>query len=232
MPDLNKPWYKKWWGILVLLFGSLLLIITCAFGFLLLDTIKNIQKNQFLSDNKISGIENQEILKLIEGNNNYSLGSNDPKITIVEFADFGCAFCKNSFPNIREISLKYKNDIKIIFRDYPVVNDYSANLALAARCAGEQGLFWVMHDKLFINQGISSNAEIIELAKQTGADIQRFESCISSKRYLSLIQKDLEDGKSLGVTGTPTWFINGAMVEGDIPYDIFIQIIEGLLNNN
>lgn len=161
-------------------------------------------------------------------NEHYWLGAANAPITIVEFGDFACPNCEKSFPTIREISVKYKNDVKFIWRDYPVVQDYSTLLALAARCAGEQGLFWPMHDKLFQNQGVSAADQLSVLANQIGADMIKFNGCVSQQKYLPQIQKDFSDGQAFGNKGTPTWFINGYKVDGDIPYDIFVQIIEEL----
>ena len=88
-----------------------------------------------------------------------------------------------------------------------------------------------MHDKLFQNQGITTTDQLAELAKQIGADVNRFNNCYSQQKYLSQIQKDFTEGNKLELTGTPIWFINGYKVEGDIPYNTFIQIIEQLLKN-
>jgi protein-disulfide isomerase len=128
------------------------------------------------------------------------------------------------------VGLRYSDKVKHIYRDFPALGENSVNLALAARCAGEQGLFWPMHDKLFQNQGVSTPKELLELANQIGADTVKYELCYSQKKYLNLIQKDFLDGETLGVNGTPTWFINGQKIEGDIPLNIFTQIIEELIN--
>lgn len=167
----------------------------------------------------------------IDISGNYWLGTNNPRITIIEFSDFACPYCQESFSKIREISVKYKKDIKFIYKDFPILAEHSPDLAMAARCAGEQGLFWVMHDKLFLNQGVSTQKELIELANQIGLEKIQFKNCIISKKYSKEIEKDIEIGKDLGVVGTPTWFINGQKIQGNIPYDIFINIIEKLLNN-
>ncbi len=176
---------------------------------------------------------NNDNSQLITGNeDNYSLGTNHPKITIVEFVDFACPYCKKSFSKIREISLKYNKNIKYIFRDLPIISEQSASLALAARCAGEQGLFWPMHDRLFINQGIKEKSEILLAAKQSGVEINKFETCFDAQIYLPQIEKDYNDATALGIanTGTPVWFVNGHQISGDIPEDIFTKLIENILN--
>jgi len=166
--------------------------------------------------------------KLIIGDGAYWLGAADPQVTIVEFADFACSYCHESFPIIRELTNTHKTRVKFIFRHYPALSDDSLGLALAAECAGEQGLFWPMHDKLFQNQGLSTD-KLSAAANQIGADTNRFDECLKSKRYLKDVQKDFSDGQALGFTGTPTWFINGRMIEGSIPYNTFKGIIEQLI---
>jgi len=227
---MNKPWYKKWWGISILLFLTIILIFIVASIFYVIDIVKKIKSGEISSYN-VETVADKELLKKIEGENNYWIGSNDPKITIVEFGDFSCSLCKSSFSKLREIGKNHSQNVKIIFRDFPVVNEYSSDLALAGRCAGEQGLFWVMYDKLYLNQGVSQENEILELAKQIGVEEEKFKICFESKKYSTAIQKDLADGFDLEIQGTPTFFINGYKIEGDIPYDTFIKIIDQLLNN-
>ncbi|MFH0892385.1 MAG: thioredoxin domain-containing protein [Candidatus Falkowbacteria bacterium] len=213
-------WYKKWWGIGLLILATIFLALVFTALFYVSDIVK-----ASLKDNRQENLE--KINRLISGEEdaNYWMGSADPKVTIVEFSDYSCPYCRDFFPKIREIGLKYKKDVKIIFRDYPVVNVYAANLALGARCAGEQGLFWLMHDKLFLNQGITGKEEILELAKQAGVNEGKFAHCFDNKTYLREIERDLSDGNALDISGTPTIFVNGERFSGNIPYDYLIQII-------
>ena len=225
MDEIKKPWYKKWWGILIIILLSIFLVIVIIFGLYVLDILLNTKLQ-----NPSSGEEGNDNIELILGSkSNYSIGTNNPLITIVEFADYACPYCQRSFPTIREISSKYQDNVKIIFRDYPVVTDYSVDLALAARCAGDQSKFWPMHDQLFLNTDISGYDDILNIAKRIKLDTNKFNTCFNNKKFLSDINKDFNDAKELGLTGTPTWFINGYKIEGNIPRDIFIEIIEGLL---
>ena len=228
---LLKPWHKKWWGILISIISTLILIIIIAFIFAVASEIKKHKSNtanQKLLPLSPSPYQGEGWGEVIEGNNYYWLGAAQPKVTIVEFVDFSCPMCKNSFTKIREIGIKYKNNVKIIIRDYPGF-EHSLDLAMAARCAGEQGLFWLMHDKLFQNQGVYEKEQLVELANQIGADLTKFTNCFDNKKYLQQIQQDFTDAEKLEITGTPTWFINGQKIEGDIPYELFIQIVEELL---
>lgn len=169
---------------------------------------------------------------LIAGNaDNYSLGPENAKIQIVEFADFACPYCQKSFSKIRRFTAEYPQDIRFTFRDLPIVSEDSINLAIAARCAGEQGRFWAMHDRLFMNQGKTSPAEIKTLAKQIGVEAIKFSKCTETKAPEAKIHKDIQDALDLGLdtVGTPVWFINGEMVAGDIPEDIFRKAIEEII---
>ncbi len=168
---------------------------------------------------------------LTEGTNNYFLGSKEPVLTIVQFSDFACPFCKASFPGIREMGLKYNDKVKIIFRDWPG-HTYSLPLATGAYCAGEQGKFWEMHDKLFQNQSDtfgSDKNQIAVLAQQLGIYNEQFQKCFDSKKYIPQIRQNFVDSETLGVKGTPTWFFNGQKVEGAISSDTLEQIIQEFL---
>lgn len=222
---MDKSWHKKWWAILLVLILTFIAILAVAFGFYVYNSYKNIKSGQGQVNQVLKGAK----YKAEGDGSNYWTGSASPKVVIVEFADFNCSNCKSSYPKIREISLKYKNSVKIIHRDLPILEN-SLELSLAARCAGEQGLFWLMHDKLFQNQGKFTLDQLPELANQIGADTTRFNKCLSEQKYLPQVKKDFSDAESLGITGTPTWFINGYKVEGDIPYSLFIEIIESLVS--
>ena len=149
-------------------------------------------------------------------------------MTIIEFSDFACPNSKNSFSTIRELVIKYNKDVKLVFKDYPQF-DESLDLANGARCAGEQGLFWLMHDKLFLNQGINTAAGILEAAREIGADTGRFQTCFDSLKYQELIKNDAQEGQRISLSGTPTWIINGYMVYGDIPLPIWEKLINQMI---
>ncbi|HTW96724.1 MAG TPA: thioredoxin domain-containing protein [Candidatus Methylomirabilis sp.] len=170
----------------------------------------------------------------IPARNDYSFGTSSPRLTIVEFSDFACPFCQESYPALRELGLKYKNSVQIIFKDFPIHAD-SLYLALAARCAGEQGLFWPMHDKLFAMQGQFATTSLPDLAVSVGADKTKFSACLTGQKYLTDIRADYADGQTLDsngnplVSGTPTFFFNGYKAVGEIPKDKFEEIIRQFL---
>src|SRR3989344_2118674 len=201
MQESNVKWYKKWWSILIIIASVIFLALLLAFSLYIFSLAKKIaaEKNPTASEKKYNA----------ENEDSFHLGANNPKITIVEFSDFACPFSKNSSPVIRDIVLKYNKDVKMIYRDFPVRQEYSMDLAMAARCAGEQGLFWPMHDKLFQNQGISEKNQIENLAKETGAEPIKIKNFIEKKKYPPPIQEGQGGAPGPKITGPPTWFING-----------------------
>lgn len=210
----------------MIIFGLLFLALFFALSFYFYSLVV-----KFGAEQQYTVSKNSLDRTKIENEGNYWMGASNPKITIVEFSDFTCPFCKNSYPTIRDIILKYNKDVKLIYRDYPIKQEYAADLAMAGRCAGEQGLFWPMHDKLFQNQGVSAKEDIFRLANQIGVNAEKFKTCFEEKKYLPLIQKDYADATDLEIKGTPTWFVNGYKIEGDVPKDVWEKIINELLKN-
>jgi len=161
-------------------------------------------------------------------------GSKNAPITIVEFSDFQCPYCARfhlqTFPQIEENYIK-KGKVKFVYRDYPLPFHSSAQKAAeAAECADEQGKFWEMHNIIFENQQSLSIENLKSLAKKLNLDSNKFNDCLDSGKYASEVQKDMADGSAVGVTGTPGFIINGELISGAQPYEVFQQIIEAKLN--
>jgi len=159
-----------------------------------------------------------------------SVGPANAPVTIVEFSDFQCPYCKLSVPLIKEILAKYPGKVKVVYRDYPGPNHpYAPQAAEAAQCAGDQGKFWEYHDGLFDHQAAGSGWDFIELAKAIGLNQNLFTTCLNTRRYQEEVAKDLRDGMTLGVTSTPTFFINGRPLVGAKPFAEFQTVIDRLL---
>ncbi|NTW22290.1 thioredoxin domain-containing protein [Candidatus Falkowbacteria bacterium] len=216
----KRPWPLRWWAILLWIFLALVITVFTAAFF----AAKNYQSKQ------LSSVASGNNYSDTEGQDNYWFGTSSPKITIVEFSDFSCPNSKSSFSKIRSLGSKYQDDVKIVFRDYPNISEQSLDLALAARCAGQQGKFWPMHDKLFQNQGkIASTSDLVKLAEQVGVKPYGFTKCMASQGEQYKILANLEYADKIGVKGTPTWLINGTKVDGDLPLDIWQKIIDDLI---
>jgi protein-disulfide isomerase len=154
-------------------------------------------------------------------------GKNAP-VTMVEFTDFHCPFCKRVLTTLTQIEEKYGDKVKIVFRDFPIDQLHPAARKghEAARCANEQGKFWAYHDLLYQNAPKTGLEDLKAYAKLAGLNIQSFETCFSSSKYKAAVEKDIEEGKRLGVTGTPAFFINGRLLSGAQPLDAFVRMID------
>lgn len=160
-------------------------------------------------------------------------GVKEAPVTIVEFSDFQCPFCKKSKSVTKQVLQQYSGKVKLAFRDFPIRNIHplAQKAAEAARCAGEQGKYWEYHDLLF---GKAPDLEVFQLkqyAAALGLDSARFHECLQGGKYAALVEKDLQDGIQLGVSSTPTFFVNGRPVIGAQPFSAFEKIIEEELQN-
>ncbi|MEK7125315.1 MAG: DsbA family protein [Patescibacteria group bacterium] len=159
------------------------------------------------------------------------VGASNPQVTIVEFGDFECPFCLKAYPIIRSLVAEFNQDVKYIYRDFPL-EDIHPEAKLAAQagyCAHLQNLFWPLHDKFYQNQDKLDRATIIVLAVQAGLNRPQFSQCLDSDQAKEEVEADQRAGLAAGVAGTPTWFINGYRVAGVIPADALRQVIEGLI---
>lgn len=167
------------------------------------------------------------------------IGDPNAPITLVEFSDFQCPYCarffKTTFPLIEENYIK-TGKVKWIYRDFPIGKHAQAELtAQTAECADEQGKFKEMHDLLFEKQPEwAENDEAPKLmknyAKQLGLNAPKFNECLDSKKYALEVRKDLVDGATSGIAGTPGFFVNGKVISGAMPYEeVFKPIFEAEL---
>jgi len=149
-------------------------------------------------------------------------------VTIVEFSDFHCPFCKRVVPTLKELETKYGDKVKLVFRDYPIdqLHPGARKAHEAARCASDQGKFWAYHDVLFANDSDSSPQRLKAYAQQVGLDGAKFDQCVQSGKAKDLVQKDIDEAGRLGVNGTPAFFINGELLSGAQPLERFVAVIE------
>jgi protein-disulfide isomerase len=137
-------------------------------------------------------------------------GAASGKVTLVEFADYECPHCKRLQPVLRQILDEFKGDVKLYFKHYPLPQHTNARLAAeAAVAAQKQGKFWQYEDKLWANQDNLSPAEMEKYAKESGLDVAKFRQDLDDKTTKERVQKDRVDGSTLGLSSTPTLYING-----------------------
>ena len=160
-----------------------------------------------------------------------ALGSADAPVTIVEFADFQCSFCKkfwaDTLPKLKESYVK-KDQVRIIYRHFAILGKFSEQAAMGADCAGEQEKFWEYHDKLFGNQGglAFTQSKLQQYAGELGLKAANFKRCLTTEKYRKKVEGETAVAASLGARGTPTFFVNGRLMVGAQPFDVFQTIIE------
>lgn len=158
-------------------------------------------------------------------------GDKGADITIVEFSDYQCPFCKRVRPTIWKLMEDYKGKVKYVFMDFPLSFHRQAKKAHeAARCAGDQGKYYDYNQKIFDNQSSLEVSALKKYAKDLKLDSKKFDQCLDSGKYAGLVDESVRKGVDAGVTGTPAFFINGIMLSGAQPAQSFVEIIEGELN--
>lgn len=167
----------------------------------------------------------------IESDDDPALGPEDAPITIIEFSDYRCPYCQRfRIETLDALLQAYPDQIRFIYRDFPVVGGFEA--AVASECADEQDEFWAYHDLLFSGEiPEHTTATYLAYAERLSLDLDAFEQCLSEETIASEVEADAVYAAGLGVTGTPTFFINGIPLVGAQPLDIFAQIIDAELGS-
>ncbi len=260
-----KPWYLRWWGIAFLGY----LAVTGVLGVVFLTTsrrpppapLDTLRVGGFTptesrvespdapvgASRKSKGTDTATVPIVTDGDPAIGAPADQAALTIVEFSDFQCPFCRAAFPIIREAVATFGNrGLRFVYRDFPVdeIHDEARLAAEAAQCAHREGKFWAYHDKLFQEQtvrcppGIScaegyDRDALVAYAEQVGLERQRFEVCLAAREFAPAVEEDYQAGVKLGVRGTPTWFFiskgdatTARRVEGVIPREALTQLLE------
>ena len=160
-----------------------------------------------------------------------TFGPADAQVTIVEFSDFECPFCRQEYPVVKELLAKYPREVRFQYRDFPITDAHPHAFAAAeaAECAGVQGKYWEYHDLLFEHQGNLAREDLAQYAIAARLDLARFNACLDGRVKSAEVEDDLNAGVTLGVGGTPTFFINGMKYEGVLSLEELEGIVGGLL---
>jgi protein-disulfide isomerase len=154
-------------------------------------------------------------------------GSRNAKVTVVAFSDFQCPFCTRGEASIKQLQETYGDKVRVVFRNMPLPFHKDARLAAAAALAAhEQGKFWEYHDTLFANQQALDRASLEGHAQKLGLDMARFKSALDTNKFEQTIVADVAEAQRLGVTGTPTFFVNGRALIGAKPFDAFKTLVD------
>lgn len=159
------------------------------------------------------------IVQTISTENQPTRGKATAPVTVVMFSDYQCSACSATHPVLQEVMAGYGDKIRFVVRDFPLVqiHENAYNAALAANAANAQGKFFEYTGILYRNQDKLDEASLIRYASQAGLNVKQFEADLKSKKYAPDVEKDIADGKSLGISGTPTIYVNGVKVRGFSP---------------
>ena len=175
----------------------------------------------------------QEAVNVPEVNSEDNVkGKDNAKVTLISYSDFECPYCAKFRDTMDELLDEYGNDVRLVFRHFPLSFHANArSAAMAAECAGEQDMFWEMYQEIFdANElGTMSVDAWKQAAEDLGLDTDQFDECLDSEKYANKINEQMQAGVEAGVRGTPATFINGMMVSGALPYDTIKQVIESEL---
>lgn len=155
-------------------------------------------------------------------------GDPNAPVTIVEFADFQCPYCQRSEAALKEVLAKYGSRVKLAWEDFPLseIHSHAEKAAEAARCAGDQGKYWEYHDSLFADQSKLDEASLTARANTLHLDQATFQSCLDSGKFKSQVEADRQAGIKLGISGTPSYFVNGVFASGVQSVEEFQKLIE------
>lgn len=218
--------------------GAGIAIISIISVFFAINVIDSNPVLQF--EEKTPNTENQEItMSLFTANASPHLGNANAPITLVEFGDYQCAFCNKFFHETESSILKNyveTGKVKIIFKDYTIIGPDSIAAANAAHCANDQGKFWEYHDTLYNNWGGENNDwassdNLLKFAKAIELNEESFVKCMIEKKYNQVVISSNNDASTLGLTGTPAFFVIGpdnqiTKIPGAQPYESFQKIFE------
>jgi protein-disulfide isomerase len=157
-----------------------------------------------------------------------SIGPEGAPVTIVEFSDYQCPYCQKWYHEVfDQLLASYPGKIRFVYRDLPLpMHSEAIPAAEAADCAGEQGAYWKFHDALFSGQYTLGRSAYEQYAADLGLDTAAFTACLDDHRYQAEVQADASDATRLGLTGTPSFFINGRVIIGALPFENFKAIID------
>ena len=154
-------------------------------------------------------------------------GSAQAQITIVEYSDYQCPFCARVNPTLDRVRQTYGDKVRVVFKDFPLpIHAEAPKASEAAYCAGDQGKYWEMHDRLFANQQALQVPALKQYATALGLDAAAFNQCLDSGKHGARVAANVQSGEKLGISSTPTLYVNGRQVLGAQPFEYFKTVID------
>ncbi len=221
--------------------GAGIAIVSIISVFFAINVIDDSPELQF-EEKPPSQDNNLDALSMFTANASPYLGDENAPITLIEFGDYQCHFCNKFFHETESGIVKNyveTGKVKIIFKDFTIIGPDSIGAANAAHCAGDQGKFWEYHDELYNNytgenNGWAASENLVKFAKNLDLNEEEFTQCMSSGKYLKLVESSSTDARNLGITGTPAFFVVGpdnqiTRISGAQPYEVFNNIFQAEL---
>lgn len=166
-------------------------------------------------------------LTLPSADRDHIQGPVDAALTLVEYGDYECPYCGDAHPVVKTLQEELGEQLCFAFRNFPLTNahPHAEHAAEAAEAAGGEGKFWEMHDMLLENQEALEDEDLADYASALGLDAKRFSREVSSGGHIARIREDFHAGARAGVNGTPTFFVNGALYEGEIEVELMLAAL-------
>ena len=163
----------------------------------------------------------------VSKSNDHIQGSADAPVILVEYGDFECPYTRQAFPIVKEIRARLGDTICFVFRNFPLneIHPHAEHAAEAAEAAAAQNKFWQMHDYLFEHQKALDDGHLLQYAKKTRLDLNKFKKEMTGHVYAPLIEKSLKIGIDHGVEGTPTFLVNSKRYEGSWDLETFSDFL-------
>jgi len=222
------------WGVAVIaIIGFVVLLVSSFSSGDTTKTVKPTNTNTNAAVNPTpTADETGDVTKLSPVTNADNIrGGKNAKVTLIVVSDFQCPYCQRHETTMAQLLKDYGDKIRVVWRNMPLtsIHQYAQKAAEAAECAGEQGKFWEMHDKLFANQSALTDSDLKSYAKALGLNTSKFDNCLDSGAMADKIAKQSAEAQAAGIAGTPGTFVNDQLVKGAYPVDTFTQIIDSLL---
>ncbi|MCD4761212.1 DsbA family protein [bacterium] len=233
------PWRKRWWGKTIIALLILFFLGVVYTGLRMINSIQHINKGEFYNVDLGIWVTEQQykdaqigLADLLTEDDPWR-GSHEPLINVIAYESFGCPFCKDNQPDLNKMMDKFGAVVRFTTKDFPTesLHPNVFNAHLAAACANEQQKYWEYYDLLFTNQGNFQRAHLKSLAEDINLDIEQFNECLDKDEFGREIRQDYSSGVEIGVVGTPSYIINGHLIAGAIPYDLWEQIVSYILQS-
>ena len=195
-------------------------------GDLLIESVNKFQAKQEEEANKEAAVKAKALLESLKTEKNMAMAGNpDGDVTVVEFFDFNCGYCKKAFEEVQKL-LKDDKNVKVVFYDMPILGPASVESSKWALASKKQGKYFEYHSAIMTHQGAMDESTFKELAKEVGLDVEKLAKDKDGADIDEEIKTHIAKAQELGIQGTPGFLINDKIFRGYIPYDVIISTIK------